>query len=81
MPDLSERQVAVGDHNVVSPSQPVQAMHPPMTQPPSVVTGFTRSPMPPIWSSNPDSLKQFEKSVQVPQVRIWAPALKGSQNS
>ena len=78
MPDLSERQVAVGDHNVVSPPQTPTANFPPMPQPVRVGTGFTRSPMPPIWSSNPDSLAQFEKSVQGPHVRIWTPPLKGN---
>ena len=74
MPDLSERQIAVGDHNVVAPATP-QAHFPPVTQPSGPVTGFTRCPMPPIWSSNPDSLKQFEKSVQVPQIRIYSQSL------
>jgi hypothetical protein len=81
MPDLSERQIAVGDHNMVTPAQSPVAHFPPVAQPVRAGTGFTRSPMPPIWSSNPDSLAQFEKSVQVPQVRIWTPPLKGNSTS
>lgn len=78
MPDLSERQIAVGDHNVVAPVQTPAAHFPPVNQPVRTSTGFTRSPMPPIWTSNPDSIAQWEKGVQVPQVRIWTPPLKGS---
>lgn len=78
MPDLSERQIAVGDHNVVAPVQSVQAMHPPTTSMEPTGTGFTRSPIPPIWTSNPDSIRQFYRSGMVPQLRIWTPPLKGS---
>lgn len=75
MPDISERQVAVGDHNVVAPVQTPTAHFPPTTPMEPTGSGFTRCPMPPIWSSNPDSLRQFYRSGMVPQIRIYSQSI------
>jgi hypothetical protein len=78
MPDLSERQVQVGGEMQISPPAVPTAHFPPMTPMQPVGTGFTRSPIPPIWASNPDSLRMWDRSGIVPQLRILAPALKGN---
>jgi hypothetical protein len=49
-------------------------MHqPPVMTPPEVpiVRGFMRSPIPPIYATNPDSQRTFYKGGKVPQFRAY----------
>lgn len=53
------------------------ANFPPETKQEPVGNGFTRCPLPPIWQSNPDSLRMFYKGGVIPQNRIYSQSLKG----
>jgi hypothetical protein len=44
-------------------------------------TSMIRCPLPPIFSSNPDSLRQFDAKGQIPQNRILSPALDGDNST
>lgn len=76
MPSLSDtliNQIPEGLSPVVSKPPEQQA-----TQP-SVLNTFMRCPLPPIFASNPDSVRQFYVDGRVPQIRIYAQSLlKGS---
>lgn len=77
MPDLNDRLIQTAGAVITAPTERV-AQNPPPTSMEPVGTGFTRSPIPPIWSSHPDALRYFFRSGIVPQLRILTPSLKGS---
>lgn len=78
MPDLNDRLMSTAGADITSPVMTTNAQFPPTTSMEPIGTGFTRCPMPPIWQSNPDSLRQFYRSGMVPQIRIYSQALKGN---
>ena len=88
MPLLSQRMVMPHGYEPVSPASPEPVNTAPVTTPVSnfppetkqepVGSGFMRCPMPPIWSANPDALRQFYKSGVVPQNRVYSQSLKGN---
>lgn len=80
MPKISER-IGVEGMEPATPTQPIQAPmahFPPETPQEPGGSGFTRCPLPPIYATNPDSLRQFYKSGKVPQMRIYSQVLKGN---
>ena len=79
MPALSTR-MGVPNGMEAAPKAPVATpQFPPETTQEPTGSGFMRCPMPPIFSSNPDSLRQFYKGGRIPQYRIWSQGLKGNQ--
>jgi hypothetical protein len=80
MPLISERKGAAG-MEPATPTQPIQAPIAHFT--PAVpmelgANGFTRCPLPPIYTTNVDNIKNFYKGGKVPQIRIYPQALKGN---
>jgi len=76
MPTLSERRGVdlKGYTPITAPSNPVPSL---VTSSKNVEPGlnpYLRCPLPPIWQSSPDSLRQFYHNGVVPQVRLFNPA-------
>lgn len=73
MPSLSE---AVGtDLSGYKPVEPgVAQPMPPPSSTPSYVNPMMRCPLPPIWQTSPDSLRQFTNNGVVPQNRLFTPS-------
>ena len=75
MPRLSEtlmshQGVPAGYVPVATPQRPPAD---PILTP--VHNTFIRTPIPPIWTANPDSVRQFDVGGRVPQFRIYAQQL------
>lgn len=72
MPSLSDTLVSPVPDNLQATA--VQAPPVDQTTQPSVYNSFMRCPLPPIWESNPDSVRQFYTN-GVPQIRVYAKSL------
>lgn len=79
MPPISQRLTA-GVPNGYTPvepqTQPTPQSGPAMDQGPAP-NMFVRTPMPPVWSTNPDSARQFYRNGKIPQFKIWTRSLNG----
>lgn len=75
MPNPNQRMTT--DLSEVAPLLPSQAGPMPSLDETANSHAMTRCPLPPIFSSNPDSLRQFDAKGQVPQHRILSPSLQG----
>lgn len=60
---------------------PVSALDTPVLRPSPIVqltplaNGLIRCPIPPIYQTNPDSVRQFDLGGKLPQIRIYAKSL------
>ncbi len=74
MPALAD--LTKTDLSGYAPSAPVLASTPPTIPANDMEPGlnaYLRCPLPPVWQSSPDSLRQFYRNNQVPQVRLFNP--------
>lgn len=73
MPSLSETLVNQNDIPAEAIMTPVKSNmpDPQQTQQPLAYNTYQRCPLPPLWNSNPDSLRQFYVS-GVPQYRVYS---------
>jgi len=85
MPRLSDRIVKEqsGVPEGMEPAVPTQPIQAPAQRPPEkglepTSTGFTRCPLPPIYSQNPDNIRTWANGGKVPQIRIYPQQLKGN---
>ena len=85
MPTLSDRLVKEqsGVPEGMEPATPTQTIQAPVQRPAlnglePTGTGFTRCPLPPIYTQNPDNLRTWFNGGKVPQIRIYPQQLKGN---
>lgn len=70
----------ITDLSGVEPGAPLPAgSKPPLRE--ATGPAMLRCPLPPIFSSNPDSLRQFDANGQIPQNRILTPSLDGDAST
>jgi hypothetical protein len=87
MPSLKERtglNLGVLGYSPVQPQPVVSRVQGPGLPSDSQEPGFNhflRCPLPPIWQSSPDSLRQFYQNGKVPQTRIFNPPLLNGGNT
>jgi hypothetical protein len=76
MPPIADRLQSKGASSGYTPVEAPK--HPPVVTSPTItkrptVSPFMRCPLPPVYSSNPDSLRQWDLGGVVPQNRILTP--------
>lgn len=70
---VSQQQLSEMGYRPVEPSEKPYSASTPSTNYQPGLNAFLRCPLPPIWQTTSDTLRQFYQNNQVPQVRLFNP--------